>query len=174
MFSDGSCDDIAFSPDGTAFIATNGLEVRSWSLSGDRPLGPPIPSLIGNAKVVEPNVPPTKVRLSFTADGKSILQVVEKYSGDSYPIVKAQLWEVSTGQPIGPAIIHKSSLLFPETDGYVMPGGPVLAIGDETKSEVRLINTRTGLPIGDPIRSDGATREHYAQPRQRDPCRHGQ
>jgi WD40 repeat protein len=60
MFSDGLCDGIAFSPDGTAFIATNGLEVRSWSLSGDRPLGPPIPSLIGKAKVVQPNVPPTK------------------------------------------------------------------------------------------------------------------
>ncbi len=55
MFREGSCGGIAFRPDGTAFAATNGSEVRSWSLSGDRPLGPPIPSLIGDAKAVPPN-----------------------------------------------------------------------------------------------------------------------
>ncbi len=147
MFREGSCDAIAFSPDGTAFAATNGSEVRSWSLSGDRPLGPPIPSWIGKA------LSPYEARVTFTADGKSILQVAE-----GYPMVKAQLWDVSTGQPLGPAITRKSDLVVPGGDGYVIATGKALAVGDSVKAEVEFIDTRTGLPIGDPIRCDGGPR----------------
>ncbi len=146
MFREGSCEAIAFRPDGTAFAATNGSVVRSWSLSGDRPLGPPIPSWIGKAES------PGKARVSFTADGKSILQVAGFWPDT---IVKAQLWDVSTGQPLGPAITRKSSLLFPGSDGYVIASGMAPAVGDDVKAEVELIDVRTGLPIGDPIRCDG-------------------
>jgi len=81
---------------------------------------------------------PAKSRLNFTENGKAILQVTGNYPGEGFPIMKAQLWDVATGEPLGPPITHKSTLLFPGLERNLVASGTAVAIGDETKAEVRV------------------------------------
>jgi serine/threonine protein kinase/WD40 repeat protein len=88
----GHVEGIAFSPDGSRFVA-GGPEntVRLWSGATGAPLGPP---LKGPAR-------PTDA--AFSPDG-SLLVV-------GYADGSARLWDVPTFQPLGPPVVQRSAIL---------------------------------------------------------------
>jgi len=143
VFDDGMVDHLTFAPGGHALSATNGREVRSWSVVGDRPLGPPIPIKEAFRKFLRDVFRKFSRSAITNVDGKSVLLVAHEYREGTW-FVNARLWEISTGKPAGPEIVKKLVLQQWEPTGE---DGRILVPGDAVDDRIEVIDARTGAVL---------------------------
>jgi predicted Ser/Thr protein kinase/tetratricopeptide (TPR) repeat protein len=133
---------LTFRADGEAFMGTDLQEVRTWCLSTHSPLGPPIrrdnPDAWGYEEFNASVIP------RFNSDGTLIL--IE--GGDIL-----RTWVAATGKPLGPPIETSSSTLQCVSSGVFRPDGNAVVVLQNQGHDARLIDTRTGRFLSDPIHS---------------------
>ncbi len=134
-------------PDGSGFLIAGPGEVRTWSLNDGQPLGLPIR--------LEPNVH-LDTRAVFSTDGTLILTIQTETAKEHekeglYP-GKARAWNAESAQPIGPFINYWENLGVLKRRAVFQPNGRAILV-QVGKKEVQIFDTRTGTPIGQPIRS---------------------
>jgi|GEM_PF-1184430 len=117
----------AFRPDGKAFLTQRGksrLSVQVWDLDSGKPIGPEIER------------EHCAGALAFSQDGKRLaLGGVSGVHDSEIPrtreATRVRVWDVQSGQPIGPEIEHASRvtlLLLPADGQTVITGGPDLPL----------------------------------------------
>ena len=162
LFRNGGCQRIAFRRDGSALASTNGAEIRTWSLTAKRELGPPITlCTLGSRNSVfdAPSLETSPVLslkitdISFAEDNASILAVAE-YEDDYFENRGiARLWDLGSGKPAGPVLTWESQ----EEGAAFRPDGSVAVIADHDKGSARLIDMRTGQIRGRAISVEPGT-----------------
>ncbi len=124
----GQVTKLAFSPDGRLALACSG-GVAIHRVPGGEAAGPTIR---------EPGRKGVAYASAFSPDGRSILAAL---GGEA-----AQLWDASTGRPIGPPIRHPDVV----SDAAFSPDGRTILTGCFDGS-ARLWDAATGRPVGGPM-----------------------
>ncbi len=155
----------AFSPDGRKVLALNAAGIAAvWDAETSKPIGKPMP--IGNSRpngmssalrpLGRPRSPRAYDRIvAFKPDGGILLL------GNFSPYHSAQLWDGSTGNPLGKPLQHFNEQADDPiasnrdeiTEVALSPdGATAITVGTST---ALLWNTATGEPIGEPMRHAG-------------------
>ena len=143
LFDKGkSISKLAIRHDGTAALACDGQQIRTYNLNDGKPLGPPIP-FVASAREMD------EISIQFNLDGSHIL-IRKTIPNTREARSEACVWDARTGKLVGPLIHY---LGVPGSAGAdFRPDGQVL-LARVTDQEARLFDTQSGETIGDPIRS---------------------
>jgi WD40 repeat protein len=120
-------EELAFTADSRLVLTRSANGARLWEAATGKEVALALPR--GRSTVV-----------AFSPDGRLLLTVAEGKL--------AQLWEVRTGNPLGPGISHAG----PVRPVAFSPDGGILALGGWEKNGVRLWDVTAGKPLGGVLR----------------------
>jgi hypothetical protein len=155
---------VAIQSSGSAFLAWNGKEARTWSLQTRKPLGPAIP-LVAPPEGQGGDQSPAKrdglgpaegrsistkdfVTVEFSSDGALILTTCNRDEKES----EACCWDIKTGKPAGPPITYEG--IQGSISAAFRHDGRVVAVRGKDQA-VRLFDTRTANALCESIHPDG-------------------
>jgi WD40 repeat protein len=136
---------VAFNPDGKLFLTASLPVLRLWETATQKPHDPPL----RDPTAREPDDPTTRepdwargnLDAAWSPDGKTIL---------AGSVHGARLWEVATGQPVGPALRPREGSVYSVA---FSPDGKTLLTGGADKT-ARRWEAGTGQAIGAPLQHE--------------------
>jgi eukaryotic-like serine/threonine-protein kinase len=155
---------VAIQSNGSAFLAWNGKQARTWSLATRKPLGPAIPLVAppegqggDQSPAKQDGLGPTEARsistkdfvtVEFSSDGALILTTYNRDDKES----EACCWDVKTGKLSGPPIHYEG--VQGSVGAAFRHDGKVVAVRGKDQG-LRLFDTRTGNALCESIHPEG-------------------